>query len=91
MCAFVHGFQPYFYIEAPRGFGPDDCDSLCSQLNVRIPQSNIQRRVPTICCEDSQELSVKSTLSAGTRRCEQLLSLHLLQPNTNELCLCGTK
>ena len=37
MCAFVHGFQPYFYIEAPRGFGPDDCDSLCSQLNVRTP------------------------------------------------------
>jgi len=35
VCAFVHGFQPYFYIEAPRGFGPDDCDSLCSQLNVR--------------------------------------------------------
>ena len=35
VCAFVHGFQPYFYIEAPRGFGPDDCDALCSQLNVR--------------------------------------------------------
>ena len=34
VCAFVHGFQPYFYIEAPRGFGPDDCDALCSQLNA---------------------------------------------------------
>ena len=36
VCAYVHGFLPYFYIEAPRGFGPDDCDSLCSQLNVRV-------------------------------------------------------
>lgn len=35
VCAFVHGFQPYFYIDAPRGFGPDDCDALSSQLNVR--------------------------------------------------------
>lgn len=34
ICTYVHGFEPYFYIEAPRGFGPDDCDSLCAQLNV---------------------------------------------------------
>ena len=37
VCTYVHGFLPYFYIEAPRGFGPDDCDSLCAQLNVRDP------------------------------------------------------
>ena len=42
VCAFVHGFQPYFYIEAPRGFGPDDCDSLCSQLNVRSSSEQAQ-------------------------------------------------
>ncbi|CAL5224971.1 g7745 [Coccomyxa viridis] len=40
VCAFVHGFQPYFYIEAPRGFGPDDCDSLCSQLNRMLADRN---------------------------------------------------
>ncbi len=34
MCAFVHGFEPYFYVEAPPAFGPDDCDSLRAQLNV---------------------------------------------------------
>lgn len=39
VCAFVHGFQPYFYIEAPRGFGPDDCNSLSSQLNVRAVET----------------------------------------------------
>ena len=34
LCAFVHGFEPYFYVEAPPAFGPDDCDSLRAQLNV---------------------------------------------------------
>ena len=30
----MHGFEPYFYVEAPPAFGPDDCDSLRAQLNV---------------------------------------------------------
>ena len=34
VCAFVHGFEPYFFVEAPPAFGPDDCDSLRAQLNV---------------------------------------------------------
>ena len=34
VAAFVHGFDPYFYVEAPPGFGPDDCDGLCRSLNV---------------------------------------------------------
>ena len=34
VCTFVHGFEPYFYIEAPMGFGPDDCEPLQSLLNV---------------------------------------------------------
>ncbi|KAL0028520.1 hypothetical protein WJX77_011509 [Trebouxia sp. C0004] len=36
VCAFVHGFEPYFYVEAPPAFGPDDCDSLRAQLNGRL-------------------------------------------------------
>ena len=39
MCAFVHGFEPYFYIESPPDFGPDDCDMMCNLLNVRLTQS----------------------------------------------------
>ena len=35
VCAFIHGFEPYFYVEAPMGFGPDDVESLCRELNVR--------------------------------------------------------
>ena len=35
VCAFVHGFEPYFFVEAPPGFGPDDCDALARSLNVR--------------------------------------------------------
>ena len=36
VCAFVHGFEPYFYAEAPAGgFSPDDCQALAAKLNVR--------------------------------------------------------
>jgi hypothetical protein len=36
VCAFVHGFEPYFFIERPnrRDFGQDDIDSLRAVLNV---------------------------------------------------------
>ena len=34
VCAFVHGFEPYFYIESPLDFSADDCDSLRSLLDV---------------------------------------------------------
>lgn len=34
VAAFVHGFDPYFFVEAPPNFGPDDCDGLCRSLNV---------------------------------------------------------
>lgn len=36
VCAFVHGFEPYFLVQAPdRRFSPDDCEALRSALNVR--------------------------------------------------------
>ena len=36
VCAFVHGFEPYVYVEAPTpDFGPDDCDLLRQHVNVR--------------------------------------------------------
>ena len=36
VCAFVHGFEPYFYVESPTAqFSPDDCQSLAAKLNVR--------------------------------------------------------
>ena len=35
VCTFVHGFEPYFYVEAPNNFSPDDCDSLAATFNVR--------------------------------------------------------
>lgn len=35
MCAFVHGFEPYFYTEIPSPtFSPDDCVALAEVLNV---------------------------------------------------------
>jgi hypothetical protein len=35
VCVFVHGFEPYFFAEAPQGFSPDDCAPLAEELNVR--------------------------------------------------------
>lgn len=38
MCAFVHGFEPYFLVQAPdRNFSLDDCEALRGALNVRRP------------------------------------------------------
>ena len=36
VAAFVHGFAPYFYIEAPPGAGPDECDAVGRALNVSV-------------------------------------------------------
>ena len=34
VCTFVHGFEAYFFIEAPADFGPDDCEPFQRLLNV---------------------------------------------------------
>ena len=45
VCLFVHGFEPYIYVEAPtRDFGPDDCESLRQHVNVR-PAPRVWPRV----------------------------------------------
>lgn len=34
VCAFVHGFEPYFYIEAPPNFTSEDIPFLIAELQV---------------------------------------------------------
>ena len=37
VCVFVHGFEPYFYVEAPTpAFSPDDCTNLQEVLNAAL-------------------------------------------------------
>ncbi|KAK2726361.1 DNA polymerase delta catalytic subunit-like [Artemia franciscana] len=36
VCCHVHGFSPYFYIEAPSSFGPSDCASFKKALNQAL-------------------------------------------------------
>ena len=33
VCCFVHGFEPYFYVPAPPGFGPDDMPGFKETIN----------------------------------------------------------
>eukprot|EP00899_Mesostigma_viride_P005512 jgi/Mesvir1/14962/Mv14630-RA.2 len=40
VCAFVHGFLPYFYIAMPRGFQPDHCESFRNSLNAAVKASS---------------------------------------------------
>ena len=65
VCAFVHGFEPYFYVEAPPAFGPDDCDSLRAQLNVST--------LITLSCTIAQNALVTHTCIMASH----MTSLHL--------------
>ncbi len=39
VCAFVHGFEPYFYVELPYGFTPDDIDAFRRALETELVNS----------------------------------------------------
>ena len=39
VCAFVHGFEPYFYVEMPSGFSPDDIDAFRKTLETELINS----------------------------------------------------
>ncbi len=44
VCVFVHGFEPYFYAEAPTPtFSPDDCAALAEVLNVSAEKIGLIR------------------------------------------------
>jgi DNA polymerase delta subunit 1 len=47
--AFLHGFEPYFFAEAPPGFGPDDCDDLARALHARLAERHARLRCPALC------------------------------------------
>jgi DNA polymerase delta subunit 1 len=36
VCAFIHGFEPYFYVEMPSGFTPDDVDAFRKTLETKL-------------------------------------------------------
>jgi DNA polymerase delta subunit 1 len=49
VATFLHGFEPYFFAEAPAGFGPDDCDDLARVLNARLVERHARVRCPALC------------------------------------------
>jgi DNA polymerase delta subunit 1 len=38
VAVFVHGFEPYFYVEKPRDWGPEDVEELKRALNERLAE-----------------------------------------------------
>ncbi|KAL9158743.1 hypothetical protein ABFS82_08G088800 [Erythranthe guttata] len=46
VCCFVHGFEPYFYINCPSGMGPDDISRFHKILEGKMSESNRNTRVP---------------------------------------------
>mmetsp|Transcript_69065 Transcript_69065/g.218444 ORF Transcript_69065/g.218444 Transcript_69065/m.218444 type:complete len:1084 (+) Transcript_69065:53-3304(+) len=46
VCALIHGFEPYFYINMPDGFSPDDVDAFRKILNDRMGEQNKGRPEP---------------------------------------------
>ncbi|XP_047958487.1 DNA polymerase delta catalytic subunit [Salvia hispanica] len=46
VCCNVHGFEPYFYISCPPGFGPDDISRFHQVLEGKMRESNRNSKVP---------------------------------------------
>lgn len=45
VCAFVHGFEPYFYIPAPTAsFGPSECEALRRLLDDKVREAQKRAR-----------------------------------------------
>ncbi|XP_042018724.1 DNA polymerase delta catalytic subunit-like [Salvia splendens] len=46
VCCNVHGFEPYFYISCPPGFGPDDISRFHQDLEGKMREANRNSKVP---------------------------------------------
>ncbi|KAL1538994.1 DNA polymerase delta catalytic subunit [Salvia divinorum] len=46
VCCNVHGFEPYFYISCPPGFGPDDISRFHQVLESKMKEANRNSKVP---------------------------------------------
>jgi DNA polymerase delta subunit 1 len=59
VCTFVHGFEPYFYVEGPTSFSPDDCEPLVEELNKALAgkdRSNNPRQCLAVQIENKQSI-----------------------------------
>lgn len=84
----MHGFEPYFYVEAPPAFGPDDCDSLRALLNVsfftlHLSVTNVFVRF----CLTSTECGDVLLLTAEMYRAVQSRLLEQSKGSGSKLCV----
>lgn len=86
VCLFVHGFEPYIYVEAPtRDFGPDDCESLRQHVNVR-PYPRVLPKYTYLLSSILQTLMVKLNLKVMSTPCFTVAAWLCYSPE----CLSGT-
>ncbi|KAK9916868.1 hypothetical protein WJX75_008145 [Coccomyxa subellipsoidea] len=81
VCTFVHGFEPYFYIEAPRSFGPDDCDSLSAQLNRMLGDRNSKGGRQSKFCLGVQMVQKQTIMHYQPQKSRAFLRITVATPN----------
>jgi DNA polymerase delta subunit 1 len=57
VAVFVHGFEPYFYVEKPRDWGPEDVDELRRALCERLADKARSAGVPAVSSIQTQVLT----------------------------------
>eukprot|EP00884_Botryococcus_braunii_P008677 jgi/Botrbrau1/17810/Bobra.0127s0057.1 len=81
VCAFVHGFEPYFYIEAPPQCGPDECDCIRNVLNARLAERNKGSRQQTKFCLKVVLEQKQTIMQFQPVKCRPFLKVVVATPN----------
>ncbi|KAK9843469.1 hypothetical protein WJX81_004288 [Elliptochloris bilobata] len=81
VCAFIHGFEPYFYVEAPMGFGPDEAEALSRELNVKLAARNARGGRQSRFCMRVELVQRQTVMHYQAARSRTFLRIVVATPN----------